>query len=107
MAYSAAGDTNLDWTVDMLDAANFLAGGKFDSSTPATWNQGDFNYDGFVDILDVAEFLAPNLFDAGSYNAPSSAAGIAAVPEPAGVSIILGGLACGGWCHRRRRRRTC
>lgn len=47
-AYSAPGDTNIDNQVDILDAANFLAGGKFDSGTPANCNQGDFGYDGLA-----------------------------------------------------------
>ena len=89
-AFAAAGDTNLDWQVDIIDAANFLAGGKFDSGSPATWNQGDFTYDWVVDILDAASFLSNGLFDAGVYNAPPAPAGVAAVPEPA-----LGWAACG------------
>ncbi len=103
-AFAAAGDTNLDWQVDILDAANFLSGGKFDSGSPATWNEGDFTYDGLVDILDAAAFLSTGLFDAGTYNPPPGQAGaIAAVPEPAvtlaGVAVFLAGLAI----HRRRR----
>jgi len=72
-AYSAPGDTNIDNTVDILDAANFLAAGKFDSGLPASWNDGDFGYDGMVDILDAADFLSTGLFDAGPYNAFSAA----------------------------------
>jgi len=103
-AFAAAGDTNLDWQVDILDAANFLSGGKFDSGSLATWNQGDFTYDGYVDILDAAAFLSNGLFDAGTYNPPPGQAGaIAAVPEPgvtlAGVAALLAGLAI----HRRRK----
>ena len=103
-AFAAAGDTNLDWQVDILDAANFLSGGKFDSGSPASWNEGDFTYDGVVDILDAASFLSTGLFDAGAYNPPPGQAGaIAAVPEPgvtlAGVAALLAGLAI----HRRRR----
>jgi autotransporter-associated beta strand protein len=79
-AFAAAGDSNLDWTVDLLDAANFLAGGAFDSGQPATWNEGDFGSDGVVDILDAADFLATALFDAGPYNAPAAAA--ASVSDP-------------------------
>jgi autotransporter-associated beta strand protein len=89
-AFAAPGDTNLDWNVDILDAANFLAGGKFDSGMPATWNEGDFGYDGAVDILDAADFLSTGLFDAGSYNPPTdTAGGIAAVPEPDGRVVLL------------------
>ena len=103
-AFAAPGDTNLDWNVDILDAANFLSAGKFDSGDPATWNQGDFTYDGVVDILDAADFLSTGLFDAGFYNAPAPSAGsIAAVPEPAsaGVAIGMAGLAL-AWRLRRR-----
>lgn len=107
VAYSAPGDTNVDLQVDILDAANFLAGGKFDSGLPATWNQGDFGYDGVVDILDAAEFLASGLFDAGPYlTLPAAAGAIAAVPEPS--SACLSGVAAavaaiGGLTRRGRR----
>jgi autotransporter-associated beta strand protein len=103
-AFAAAGDTNLDWSVDILDAANFLAGGKFDSGLPASWNEGDFGYDGFVDILDAADFLSTGLFDAGAYNPPpGSAGGIAAVPEPAVVPAALLAVGVVGLALRRRR----
>jgi hypothetical protein len=101
VAYSAPGDTNLDWTVDVLDAANFLAGGKFDAGTHASWNEGDFGYDGIVDILDAADFLATSLFDAGAYNATQAT--VAAVPEPAGLVAAV--LPCAAaWLAMRRRR---
>jgi autotransporter-associated beta strand protein len=101
VAYSAPGDTNLDWTVDVLDAANFLAGGKFDAGTHASWNEGDFGYDGIVDLLDAADFLATSLFDAGAYNATQAT--VAAVPEPAGLVAAV--LPCAAaWLAMRRRR---
>jgi probable HAF family extracellular repeat protein/autotransporter-associated beta strand protein len=81
-AFSAPGDTNIDGAVDILDGANFLAGGKFDSGEAASWNEGDFGYDGLVDILDAADFLSTGLFDAGPY-ITFAAAPVAAVPEPA------------------------
>jgi hypothetical protein len=87
-AFAAEGDTNLDWQVDILDAANFLAGGKFDSGLPASWNEGDFGYDGLVDILDAADFLSTGLFDTGGYNTAAAPTTFVAVPEPAGW----------GWC---------
>jgi hypothetical protein len=101
VAYAAGGDTNLDWTVDILDAANFLSAGKFDTGNPATWTQGDFTYDGVVDILDAADFLSTGLFDAGTYNAPVSS--ISAVPEPTSTGVVVGmaGLLL-GWRLRRR-----
>ena len=86
-AYAAPGDTNIDWSIDILDASNFLAGGKFDTGAPATWFEGDFSYDGIVDILDAADFFATGLYDAGNYNTPPTA-GVAAVPEPTAATLI-------------------
>jgi len=107
VAFAAAGDTNLDWQVDILDAANFLSGGKFDSGTPATWNQGDFTYDGFVDILDAASFLSNGLFDAGVYNPAQGQAGtVAAVPEPSSVAILATAGVLVAVAVRRRVRRS-
>ncbi|MFM7205285.1 MAG: DNRLRE domain-containing protein [Planctomycetaceae bacterium] len=92
VSFAAAGDTNLDSMVDVLDAASLLAGGLLDSGLPAAWTQGDFNYDDVVDILDVADFLGTGLFDVGPYDgllASGSAGGVAAVPEPAGSVVLL------------------
>jgi autotransporter-associated beta strand protein len=100
-AYAAPGDTNIDWSIDILDAANFLALGKFDAGTPATWLEGDFSFDGIVDILDAADFFATGLFDAGGYNA-AAAGGLAAVPEPAVGRAAAAALAV-GWLARRWR----
>jgi len=95
-AYAAPGDTNIDWTIDILDAANFLALGKFDSGSPATWMDGDFNYDGIVDILDASDFFTTGLFNEGNYNlAPAPVGSITAVPEPAVLPLacVLGSFA--------------
>jgi len=75
--HAAPGDTNLDGVVDVLDASNFLAGGRFDTGQAATWSEGDFDDDGLVDILDAASFLATALFDAGVY-VPLAARSVAA-----------------------------
>jgi autotransporter-associated beta strand protein len=101
VAYAAPGDTNLDWRIDVVDAANFVAGGKFDTGSPANWSEGDFNYDGVVDIQDAADFSATGLYDESTYNA---AASFAAVPEPGTTFVALAGLACGGYSLFRRRR---
>ena len=106
-AYAAPGDTNIDWSIDILDASNFLAGGKFDTGSPAVWIEGDFSYDGIVDILDAADFFATGLYDAGNYNtAPGLSGGIAAVPEPTGVAIVAGGCIAAAALLRRRGRRS-
>jgi len=101
-AYAAAGDSNLDWFVDILDAANFLAAGAFDAGVGSSWNDGDFTYDGMVDILDAAGFLSTALFDAGGYNDPSPAA-VAAVPEPS-AGMMVGAAGLTAWIVAKRRR---
>jgi fibronectin-binding autotransporter adhesin len=105
VAYAAPGDTNLDWSIDILDASNFLAFGKFDTGSPATWIEGDFSYDGIVDILDAADFFSTGLYDAGNYNSASGAAGVAAVPEPSGFAVVAV-AAAGAWLVGRAGRRT-
>lgn len=102
VGYAASGDTNLDWSVDILDVGNLLATGRFDTGLPATWVEGDFGYDGVVDILDVAEFFATGLYDAGSYNAP--AGNIAAVPEPSVTAFVAAGGGLLGLGALRRKR---
>jgi len=104
--YAAPGDTNLDWSIDILDVADFIGSGKFNSSLSASWAEGEFNYDGVVDMLDIADFMSSGLFNAGPYNAP--AANIAAVPEPGTTAMAvagLSGLAC-VVCRTYQRRRS-
>jgi prepilin-type N-terminal cleavage/methylation domain-containing protein/prepilin-type processing-associated H-X9-DG protein len=104
-AYAALGDTNLDWQVDVLDAANVLASGKFNTGDPATWLDGDFNYDGVVDVLDAADFITTGLYNAGIYNPPDQVGGaVAAVPEPSSLCLLAaGGLGLGFLGLRRGR----
>jgi fibronectin-binding autotransporter adhesin len=96
-AFAAPGDTNLDWQVDVLDAANVITGGKFNTGGASTWLQGDFNYDGIVNVLDIADFLTTGLYNQGSYNSPPASIGaVAAVPEPSTAAIVsLAALAAG------------
>jgi len=111
VAYSAPGDTNIDGSVDILDAANFFAGGKYDAGLPASWNEGDFGYDGVVDILDAADFFSTGLYDTGPYVSFASAS-VAAVPEPGSAILAVMGLSAAGvvrgqaWRRRPRRRRS-
>jgi len=102
VAYAAPGDTNLDWVVDVLDAGNFAASGKYGTGDPATWAEGDFTYDGVVDVLDAAEFAGTGLYGGPSYN---TAPGVAAVPEPA-AWVVLGasGVCVAAWRRSRQRR---
>ena len=82
IAAAAPGDINLDGIVDLLDVANLLSGGRFDTGLPADWSLGDTTYDGIVDILDAAEFMGTGLYDAGPYDVMVAAGLVAVVPEP-------------------------
>ena len=104
VSYAAAGDSNLDGLVDLLDAANVLAAGLYDSSSQAVWSEGDFNYDLSVDILDVADLLSTGLFDQGLYATQAAAGGVAVVPEPT-IAIGLGLIAWLGALAGLRPRR--
>lgn len=84
-----AGDTNLDGTLDLLDAADFIGMGMFDAGGRAAWADGDFTGDALVDILDAAEFLTLGLYDTGPY--ASLADRFVAVPEP---TVQMAGLSC-------------
>ncbi|MCS5679918.1 MAG: hypothetical protein NZ603_08480 [Acidimicrobiales bacterium] len=89
IAYAAAGDTNLDWTVDIFDVVNIAVGGKFNSGLAASWEEGDFNDDGKVDVLDLVEITTSGVYGAGSYNAASGPASAVAVPEPSTVWLVV------------------
>ncbi len=67
VSWAASGDTNLDGTIDILDIADILGGGRFNTAQPASWEHGDTNYDGVLDILDLSEIVSTNLFNKGSY----------------------------------------
>jgi autotransporter-associated beta strand protein len=100
--YAATGDTNLDWVIDILDVANFVGSGKFNSGLTATWAEGDFNYDGFADILDMADFMSTGLFNAAPYNTPAGS--IAAVPEPSTLGMVGIGFGLAGFVAMRQKR---
>jgi prepilin-type N-terminal cleavage/methylation domain-containing protein len=105
-AYAVPGDTNLDWQVNVLDAANILTAGKFNAGAPATWAQGDFNYDGVVDVLDAADFINSGFYNQGIYNSsPSSLGQVAAVPEPISMQLLVAAATAAGLrcCWRRKR----
>jgi len=107
VGYAAPGDGNVDGIVDILDAAGFLAGGKFDSWSASVWNEGDFNQDSIVDILDAADFVSVDLFDRGDYIAAAGAgpaAAVAAVPEPSSFGWLT--LAASAVILTRRRSRS-
>jgi hypothetical protein len=67
VAFAAPGDSNLDGAVDVIDAANLFASGKFETALATSWSDGDSNYDGIFDILDVSDLVSSALYDGGTY----------------------------------------
>lgn len=97
--YVAPGDTNIDWTVDVLDVANLVASGKYSTGMPASWPEGDFNDDGVMDILDISDFVSTGLYNAGPYTG-----GEVIAPEPTAMGIAGAGACVAGWMAMRRKR---
>jgi fibronectin-binding autotransporter adhesin len=104
VSFAAAGDVDLTGTVDVFDLVAVNSSGKYGTGTSSVWSQGDFNYDGVTNVFDLVGINTAGTYGRGNYfpAAPTTAGGVAAVPEPASVSILLGGagLAC---LFRRRR----
>jgi fibronectin-binding autotransporter adhesin len=109
--YTYYGDANLDGVVDASDYILIDTG--FSSQTTASplsgWQHGDFNYDGSINGDDYT--LIDNAFNTqGGVSLAATSANslafntsqIAAVPEPASVSMIAIGAV--GLLKRRRRR---
>lgn len=85
-----AGDLNLDGTVNFAEAAAAVANiGLSD----ATWADGDVNLDGVVDLSEAQDAVANIGHSANMPAAPL------AVPEPAGLVLVLSALVL----PRRRR----
>jgi hypothetical protein len=79
------GDANVDGAVNRLDAA--LLAANFGTTSDATWAMGDFDGDQAVTTGDLA-MLQANMDALAVNSAVFSAASSAAVPEPAGVSLL-------------------
>ncbi|HRK29636.1 MAG TPA: family 16 glycosylhydrolase [Tepidisphaeraceae bacterium] len=78
VAFTSAGDTNLDGTVNLDDftalASSFGASGL--------WSAGDFSYDGQVNLDDFTQLAA-------NFGTTLASAPRASVPEPAGAMVIV------------------
>jgi hypothetical protein len=77
------GDANRDGVIDRVDAGIMAAHW---GETDAEWRDGDFNEDGVVNGADAA-ILAANWSTSGEDHGSG-----AAVPEPATIVLLLGGL---------------
>jgi hypothetical protein len=102
------GDADLSGTVDATDLQTLLE----NFGQPGGWQQGNFDYDPTVDLSDL-ELLLANLpadtdLTAAEYAAIENLAGqfgdvtvpsgigssLVAIPEPASVSLLIGGALC-------------
>ncbi len=87
------GDTDLDGKVDSSDLGRLL--NNFNASTQLTWSQGNLNADDAVNSVDLGILLNGFGFE--------SALATQSVPEPSGVSVLLGALCSIVGMSRRRR----
>jgi len=92
IAYTVAGDANLDKTVNLDDFTRLAAG--FGAS--GAWSQGDFNYDGAVNLDDFTT-LAAAFGTSVTGELPRNS-----VPEP--TTGLLGIATAGLFAARRRHR---
>jgi hypothetical protein len=93
------GDTDFDDDVDLADLGN-LASSYGLSSDNIKWQNGDFDHDDDVDLNDLGT-LASN-YQSGQSQAFADFATLTTVPEPASVTLVLGGVIA-LWRLRERR----
>jgi len=101
--YTYGGDANLDGKINADDY------GRIDFAVPlgiAGWSNGDFNYDGKINVDDygIIDFNVAIQGPPFSTGTMAQLSGVATVPEPAAVVVMLAG-AIGVGAGRRRRRR--
>jgi hypothetical protein len=89
------GDANLDGEFSSSDLVSVLASGTYEVDVPSVWSSGDFNGDGRTNSGDLVTALAGGGYEAG----PRAA--VAAVPEPAGATLLL--LGCLMFVRRTRK----
>lgn len=92
------GDFNFDGTVDAADFAILAENFNVTFAIAESYEKGDLSRDGLVGLEDFRQtreiFLAPP---------PAEGAGAAAVPEPAGLTMVLSAAVLGLLARRRRR----
>jgi N-acetylglucosamine-6-sulfatase len=104
VAYAAAGDTNLDRSVDIFDIVTIATAGKFNSGLAASWQDGDFNDDGKVDVLDLVAITTTGVYGSGGYGEPAVPLSAAAVPEPGTVWLAAAAALTAGIISRFQTR---
>ncbi len=106
VSFAAAGDTDLSGAVNVFDLVGINSGGKYGAGTAAIWQHGDFNYDGVTNVFDLVGVNTAGAYGQGNYfpAAPCVAGSVAAVPEPAALSLIAAGLGLTAAVRRWSRR---
>ena len=106
VSFAAAGDTDLSGAVNVFDLVGINSGGKYGAGTAAIWQQGDFNYDGVTNVFDLVGVNTAGAYGQGNYfpAAPGVTGSVAAVPEPAALSLIAAGLGLTAAVRRWSRR---
>jgi hypothetical protein len=106
VSFAAAGDTNLDGTVDILDLVQISAGGRYGSALAATWSQGDFDYDGKTTLFDLVAIAGSGAYGQRNYLASVGTSGVGVtavvVPEPASIVLLVTAAAVAGIRRRLR-----
>ncbi|MFM1904121.1 MAG: hypothetical protein RLZZ440_2021 [Planctomycetota bacterium] len=105
VAFAAAGDLDLNGSVDIFDLAALRGSAVFGTATTADWAAGDMNYDGVANLFDLVAIGAAGAFGQGNY-LPQAAATVAgtAVPEPRCIAaLVITGFA---WLAGRRQLAT-
>jgi hypothetical protein len=80
---SYQGDLNLDKVFNSADLVDMLAAGTYEADVPSKWSTGDFNGDGRTNSADLVTALSGGGYELGPRQAT------AAVPEPAGTTLLL------------------
>jgi hypothetical protein len=105
MAFTRTGDANLDGVVNDDDVT--IVGATYAPGVAqASWAMGDFDYNGFVDDDDVTllgAFYDPSAPPLAA-PAPLSGSGVAAVPEPATLVLLMLAAALAALVKSRRKR---
>lgn len=105
VSFAAAGDVDLSGAVNVFDLVSINSSGRYGSGAASVWNQGDFNYDGVTNVFDLVSVNTAGVYGQGNYfpAAPAvTVGGMSAVPEPAVLPLIMGGLAMVALTRRRR-----